>query len=184
MTEQLIEIGRRLHETRLIMEFTAENFASLAGVTVSELEDYENGKKDFSFSFLYTAAGILGIDVVDLMSGQSPTLSTCCLVRAGDGYAINRRAAYQYKHLAFTFKNKMAEPFMVCVEPKDEKPVLHAHEGQEFNYMVTGRMTFYIGELSYELSPGDSVFFDSGVPHAMRALDNASATFLAVVLKK
>ncbi|MCL2030086.1 MAG: XRE family transcriptional regulator [Oscillospiraceae bacterium] len=185
MTEQLREMGRRLAGLRQIMDYTPASFAKAADVTVEELTAYENGEKDFSFSFLYNAAELLGVDVVDLLSGQSPRLSTCCLVRRGEGLSVDRRAAYAYKHLAFNFRGKMAEPFLVTVESREggESPALHAHEGQEFNYLLEGRLSFHIGEIVYELSSGDSIYFDSGTPHAMRALDGGAATFLAVVMK-
>ena len=182
MTKQLKEIGTRLSALRAIREMTPEKFSAEAGITTEELAAYEEGTKDFSFSFLYNAANILSVDVIDLMSGESPTLSGWCLVRKGEGYTIDRRAAYKYNHLAFTFRNKKAEPFMVTVEPKGEKPVLHAHDGQEFNWMVTGRMMFYIASREYVLDPGDSVYFNASIPHAMQALDDKPAQFLAVVM--
>ena len=182
MTEQLREIGRRLSDLRSIMEIGETEFCAATGVTPDELSAYEKGEKDFSFSFLYSAAGLLGVDIMDIMSGDSPKLSTCSIVRAGEGFAVDRRASYSYRHLASTFKQKKAEPFLVTVEPKEETPTLHAHEGQEFNYMVSGRMMFYIGEMSYELGVGDSVFFDAAVPHAMKALGGEAARFLAVVI--
>jgi quercetin dioxygenase-like cupin family protein len=73
---------------------------------------------------------------------------------------------------------------MVTVHPNETEPKLHAHDGQELNLMVEGRMRFYFGELTYELSQGDSVYFDSGTPHAMRALDGKPAKFLAAVMKE
>jgi transcriptional regulator with XRE-family HTH domain len=182
MTEQLKEIGLRLSALRKIAEMTPEVFCEKAGVTTEVLAAYEKGELDFSFSFLYNAARILGVDVVDLMSGDSPHLSNWCLVRKGEGYAIDRRAAYKYNHLAFTFRKKKAEPFMVTVEPKEETPTLHAHDGQEFNWLVSGRMRFFISDKDYVLEPGDSVYFNSSIPHAMQALDNAPAQFLAVVI--
>ncbi|MDL2273107.1 XRE family transcriptional regulator [Oscillospiraceae bacterium OttesenSCG-928-G22] len=184
MTEQLREIGRRLAALRDILELSAAEMANRLEMTEEEYLAYERGERDFSFSFLYNAAGVLGVDVLDLMSGESPKLSVCTVVRGGGGYEIERRKAYKYKHLAFTFRDKKAEPFLVTVEPKaEETPVLHGHAGQEFNYMVKGSMQFMIGDMSYELAEGDSVYFDSGVPHAMRALGGESATFLAVVMK-
>jgi transcriptional regulator with XRE-family HTH domain len=182
MTEQLIEIGRRLSVLRNIMEISPAEFCGKTGVTVDELNAYEKGELDFSFSFLYNAARVLGVDVMDLMSGDSPRLSNWCLVRKGDGYSIDRRASYKYNHLAFTFREKKAEPFLVTVEPKDDTPVLHAHDGQEFNWMVSGRMKFFISDVSYILEPGDSMYFNSSIPHAMQALDNSPAQFLAVVM--
>ena len=186
MTEQLREIGGRLAALRDIEGIDKISFSEQCGVTTEELEEYERGERDFSFSFLYNAAQVLSVDVVDLMSGDSPKLSACCLTRAGEGYAIDRRAIYNYRHLAFTFKNKLAEPFMVTVEPRGDigSPELHAHDGQEFNLMVEGQMRFYIGELTYDLEPGDSIYFDSSYKHAMRALGGKPAKFLAVVIQK
>ena len=182
MTEQLKEIGFRLSALRNIAEMTPEIFCEKTGVTAQELAAYEKGELDFSFSFLYNAARVLDVDVIDLMSGDSPRLSDWCIVRKGEGYAIDRRAAYKYSHLAFTFRDKKAEPFLVTVEPKDTSPTLHDHKGQEFNWMVSGRMRFYISSMEYILEPGDSVYFNASIPHAMQALDNSPAQFLAVVI--
>jgi len=166
------------------MEIPAQKMADDLKISLDEYSAYERGQRDFSFSFLYNAANILGVDVVDIISGESPKLTKCALVRNGGGLDITRRKAYDYKHLAFTFINKKAEPFMVTVEPKSTaEPTRHAHEGQEFDYMLAGRMDFYFGDIKYELNEGDSVYFDSGEPHAMKATGDAPAKFLAVVIK-
>jgi transcriptional regulator with XRE-family HTH domain len=183
LTQQLIDIGVRLSALREIMDKTPEEMAAATGVARDDYAAYERGEKDFSFSFLYNAANALGVDVLDIMSGESPKLSECCIVRGGDGYDVARREAYDYKHLAFTFRNKLAEPFMVSVEPDYDsgKPHFASHAGQEFNYMVSGSMNFYIGDMVYRLNPGDSVYFNSALPHGMKAQDGKTAKFLAVV---
>lgn len=184
MTDQLQQIGERMKALREIEEIDVPTMASRYEISVDDYMLYEEGKKDFSFSFLNNAASILGVDVIDIISGDSPKLSTACLVKKGEGYEIDRRAAYNYKHLAFTFRKKLAEPFLVTVEPKKETvPEQHAHDGQEFNYVVEGEMTFYIGNITYVLGEGDSIYFDSGVPHAMKANNNRACRFLAVVMK-
>ena len=187
MTEQLSEIGGRLGALRDIMDIPAEKMAADMKLSVDEYIAYERGERDFSFSFLQNAATIFGVDIVDIISGESPKLTKCAVVRKGEGYDIIRRKAYDYKHLAFTFSNKKAEPFMVTVEPKQDSEltelVLHSHEGQEFNYMVSGSMEFYLEDKFYELSEGDSVYFDSGIPHAMKAVGEQPAKFIAVVIK-
>ncbi len=185
MTDQLQEMGKRLKALREIEDISLEGMAKRCEIPLDEYISFENGEKDFSFSFLYQAASILGVDVVDLMSGDSPKLSTCTMVKKGGGFEVKRREAYNYKHLAFTFRNKMAEPFMVTVEPKEDSvPTLHSHDGQEFNYVVEGSMVFYIGEISYVLEEGDSIYFDSGIPHAMKATNGRPCKFLAIVMKK
>ena len=66
MTEQLKEIGTRLQTLREIMDMTVEELAAACEVSPEELEAYEKGEKDFSFSFLYNVANVLGVDVLDL----------------------------------------------------------------------------------------------------------------------
>jgi quercetin dioxygenase-like cupin family protein len=182
MTEQLMEIGARLKALREIMDYTPQLLAEKMEMQESEYLKYEKGEMDFSFSFLYTAANILGVDVLDLMSGESPKLARMTVVRDGQGYDISRRKAYNYKHLAYTFRDKKAEPFLVTVEPSEASPKLHDHDGQEFDYMLSGTMIFYLGDSITTLNAGDSVYYDSSIPHAMKA-EGGAARFLAVVIK-
>jgi len=183
MTEQLIEIGGRLRGLRSVMDISTEKMAEDMKLDVQEYLAFERGEHDFSFSFLFNAANILGVDIVDIISGETPKLTTCCLVRKGEGFDIRRREAYDYKHLAFTFRKKKAEPFIVTVEPNSDEVELHTHEGQEFNYMISGSMEFHLDDMSYELNEGDSVYFDSSIPHAMKATGKHPAEFIAVVMK-
>ena len=184
MTDQLLEIGGRLKGLRSIMDIPAEKMAQDMKLELGEYNAYERGERDFSFSFLFNAANLLGVDILDIMSGETPKLTKCALVRKGEGYDIARREAYGYKHLAYTFSKKKAEPFMVTVEPdKSTEVTMHSHEGQEFDYMVSGKMEFHLEDMIYELCEGDSVYYDSSIPHAMRAGSGQSAKFIAVVIK-
>ena len=183
MTDQLHEIGARLAALRDFCDTSAEEMAAQLKLPLEDYLAYENGEKDFSFSFLYNASSILGVDILDLMSGETPKLSMCSVVRSGQGYSIKKEDAYDYKHLAYTFRSKKAEPFLVTVEPNDEEPHMHNHEGQEFNYVVSGKMMFYIGEFEHELHEGDSVYFDSNIPHAEKALGDDEEKFIAVAIR-
>jgi len=185
MTEQLSDIGKRLGALRDVMGISAAKMSADLKIGDDEYIAYERGEKDFSFSFLYNAAGLLGVDIVDIISGESPKLTTCAVVRKGEGYAIARQESYDYKHLAFMFSNKNAEPFMVTAQPESSSSELvpHSHEGQEFNYMISGRMTFHHDGRVYELREGDSVYFDASVPHGIKVNGAEPAKFIAVVIK-
>lgn len=183
MTEQLMEIGIRLKALREISDYTIGDMAREIGISEEEYEKYEHGENDFSFSFLFNAAQVLGVDVSDLMSGVSPRLSTFSLVRAGRGFKVERRQAYSYMALAHTFRDKRAEPFLVTVEPMETMPDLHAHDGQEFQYLLEGEAKVVIGDSAFTMQPGDAIYFNSSSPHALTALGDKSAQFLAVVIK-
>ena len=181
--QQLHDIALRIASLRDICDLSPKQMAEKLGLTEEEYLRQESGEKDFAISFLCKVADIFGVDVLDLMSGDSPTLSLCCVVKNGEGYDVKRNKRYDYKHLAFTFRNKKAEPFMVTVEPNNEPPVMNTHEGQEFDYVVSGTMQFFIGDISYVLEEGDSVYFDSSVPHAEKAMGDKPTKFIAVVIK-
>ncbi|MCL1831018.1 MAG: XRE family transcriptional regulator [Oscillospiraceae bacterium] len=184
MTEQLVEIGGRLKGLRSLMDITLEQMAKDMNIDKDEYLAYEQGQRDFSFSFLFNVANRLGVDILDIISGDTPKLMTCALVRKGEGYVIERRDAYEYKHLAFTFNNKKAEPFLVSVEPQESEVVLpHSHDGQEFNYVISGSLEFSIDGMTYTLNEGDSVYFDSNIIHSIRAIGNETSSFIAVVVK-
>lgn len=183
MEEQLIEMGHRLRELREINGLSEEQIAEKLGVTKEEYVAHEEGKRDFSFSFMFNVATIFGVDVFNLLSGKSPKLSDCAVVRNGREFFIKKEGAYDYKHLAFTFKNKKAEPFFVMSMPGEEDEVLHSHEGQEFNFVLSGKMRFRIGDISYDLDKGDSVYFNSKIKHGIKVLGDKPVKFLAVVIK-
>ncbi len=183
MNEQIKDIGMRLSFIRQDCEVPAETMAAKLGIGIDEYKAYERGEKDFSFSFLLNAAEILGVDVLEIISGSSPTLSMCCMVEKGKGYSVKRETGYDYKHLAYTFKNNKADPLLVTSICDDKPALLHVHEGQEFNYVLSGKITFYLGDISYELEAGDSVYFDSGIPHAQKCTGGEPAKWLAVVIK-
>ena len=166
------------------MDIPAEKMAEEMKLDLDEYIAYECGQRDFSFSFLFNAANRLGVDVIDIISGDTPKLTTCALVRKGEGYDIKREEAYDYKHLAFTFSKKKSEPFLVTVEPdKNGEVNLHSHDGQEFDYMLSVKMEFHLENKVYELNEGDSIYYDSSIPHLMKAVGGQAAKFIAVVVK-
>ena len=73
---------------------------------------------------------------------------------------------------------------LVTVEPKpDQQRVeLNSHPGQEFNYVLSGTLQVFIDGYEVVLYPGDSIYFDSGIEHGMKALNGEPAQFLAVII--
>ncbi|HBJ76730.1 MAG TPA: transcriptional regulator, partial [Porphyromonadaceae bacterium] len=74
-------------------------------------------------------------------------------------------------------------PFMVTIEPKGEDEPMHlnSHAGQEFNYIVEGRVIVRVGGKDLILEAGDSIYFNSALPHGLKALDGRNVTMLAII---
>lgn len=184
MTElQLVSI--RIKDLREIEGLSPEDVANKAGIPIDEYLAYETGTSDFSFSHLFNIANVLGVDISDLLTGESPKLKGYIITRNGQGLAFDRRKQYHYQHLAYNFKNKLAEPFIVTVteDLNGVKKQAHSHSGQEFDYVIEGKLHINLGGNDIVLLPGDSVYYDSSIPHVMYALDG-ECKFIAVVIKE
>lgn len=125
------------------------------------------------------------MDISDLLTGESPKLHGYVLTRRGQGLKFNRRQQYEYHHLAYNFRDKLAEPFIVTVRedaPGTQKQA-HSHEGQEFDYVLEGTLKIVLGGNELYLQPGDSLYYDSSLPHVMYAVEG-DCRFIAVVIKE
>lgn len=184
MQDQIQMVAMRIRDLREISGLTAEEVAEKSGVSLEDYTAYEEGTKDFSFSHLFNIAETLGVDISDLLTGESPKLMGYILTRCGEGYAFERRKAYKYEHLAYNFRDKKAEPFIVTVEYDGRLTgkEAHSHEGQEFDYVLDGEMKIVLGGNEIYLKNGDSVYYDSSIPHAMYACER-DTKFIAVVIK-
>jgi quercetin dioxygenase-like cupin family protein len=181
MSEQLEAIGRRVAEMREINGLSAEALARQIGIAPETYRRYESGAEDIPVGVLMQIAQGFDVELTALLTGEDPRLHVYSVTRAGEGVQVDRRTDYDYEALAYNFVNKKCEPFLVTVEPGGEAS-LNTHPGHEWDYLLEGRMQIVIGEHEITLEEGDSIYFDASRPHAMRALDESPAKFLAVVI--
>ena len=188
MDAQIIAIAERIKGLREILELSVPEMAQTCGVTEQEYAEYESGKKDFTFTFLYKCAKRLGVDITELMTGEPPRLSGYTLTRKGEGLPIKRRKGFDYENMAYLFRDKIAEPFIVTAKYSAEEesaPIaLSVHEDQEFDMVLSGSLKFvYEGHVEI-LHEGDCVYYDSRRGHGMIATGGKDCKFLAVVMRK
>lgn len=187
MDPNIKEVAGRIRALREDMDFTMQEMAEATGRSVAEYAAQESGDQDLSFTFLSKCAAKLGVDVIDLLTGETPHLTGYSLTRAADGLSIKRRAGFEYLHKAPHFKGKLAEPFLVTspyLEEEQDKPIhLSYHKGQEIDYILSGRMRFAYEDHVEELEAGDLLMYDSGRGHGMIAIGGEPCKFLAIVMK-
>lgn len=183
MNEQIKQIAERLAGLRDVLEITPEEMAATCGLTPEEYLRLESGTVDISVSVLHQISQAYGVELTTLMFGDEPKMSSYFITRKGKGIAVERTKAYKYQSLAAGFTNRKADPFLVTVHPKpDDALYLNTHPGQEFNLVLKGRMLLQINGKDLILEEGDSVYFNSQLPHGMKALDGEKVRFLAIIL--
>jgi mannose-6-phosphate isomerase-like protein (cupin superfamily) len=184
MADEVREITARVRVLREIEEISGETLARELGFDPEEYNKWESGEKDFPIGALVEIAVRFKVDLTELVSGATPKLKTYCLTRAGHAPEVSRRPMYAYWNLAYNFHRKKGEPFLVEANSDTEsKPLsLNTHPGQEFDYVLEGRLLISVGGHETELGPGDSIYYDSNEPHGMKAVGGGRARFLALVL--
>jgi transcriptional regulator with XRE-family HTH domain len=188
MEDIIREIGERLRDMREIMNVSAAEMAAVTDVSETEYLAIENGKKDIGFTFLFKAARYMNLDLTELLTGEAPRLSNYAIIRKGEGLPISRRRGFSYQNLAYQFKHRLIEPFLVTAPyetgAESSEITLNTHEGQEMDYLLSGSLRMRIGEHEEILNVGDTIYYDSGTPHGMVAIDGMPCQFMAIVIGK
>ena len=180
MIPQVEQIAARVRELRDILDIDAAHVAEKIGVSKETYDAYESAKTDIPVGKLYLMASEMGVDPTVLLAGQTPRMEEYTVIRGGKGVTVERYAGYRFTSLAFNFKNRDMEPMIVSLLPSDEMPELVTHAGQEFNYVLEGKVAVTIGKKTHILEAGDSVYFNPALPHGQHAVD-APAKFLTVI---
>ena len=179
------DVANRIRSLREDNDFTIDEMAIATGRSAEEYAARESGDMDLTFTFVYKCAKKLGVDVVELLTGESPRLKHYEIVRAGEGLPLERHTDFHYLHKAPHFKDRLGEPFLVDVpyqEASQTEPIhLSYHEGQEFDFVIKGHLRFRFENHFEEAGPGDTLFYDSGRGHGIIAIGGEDAQILAVV---
>ncbi|MDO5571568.1 MAG: XRE family transcriptional regulator [Bacteroidales bacterium] len=183
MNQEIAQIAERLKGLREVLEIGIDEISQICGISQQQYKDIESGKVDIPVSILQRISQHYNIELATLMFGDEARMSSYYLTRAGKGPAVERTKAYKYQALATGFKDRRVNPFIVTVEPDDKKEMtLNSHPGQEFNLIIKGTMLININGKELVLNQGDSIYFDSSLSHGMKALNNQTVQFLAIIM--
>jgi transcriptional regulator with XRE-family HTH domain len=166
MLDDAVEIyevlGNRVRQTRTARGITLEQLATLTGFTTSYLSKIENRRKVPPIATLARIARALEVDIAYFFEGERATEDeTVSVVRANERQPVIRGGTtfgYDYEGLAHTKRNKHMEPFVFTFPSSMSKDVSFEHEGEEFVFVLSGRVKFEAGGRSWVLQAGDSLY--------------------------
>ena len=183
---QLSAIASRLREMREIMGWSPEEMAEKTDVSTEEYVRYEAGRMDMPFTFILKSAQAFNMELTELLEGHNAFLSSYTVTRRGKGESTAREEGIAISNLAPKFKDKIAEPYWVRYEyseKQQQEPIhLTTHRGQEFDLVLHGSLKVQVGEHTEILHEGDSIYYNSSLPHGMIAVEGQDCVFCAVVL--
>lgn len=184
MNDDLIVLGGRLREIRKKKGLTLQQLAERTGLTAGLLSKIENLRTSPSLSVLSDLAKALDTDISELFlsSNQISGSRKWRHFPAGSFRTIDREenSGFSYKLiLESRLSGDRQQVMLVEVEPGAEREAVSG-DGNEFLYMISGRLNYRIGDDVIALRPGDVLFFDSSVPHVPENRYPEKAVMLAV----
>jgi mannose-6-phosphate isomerase-like protein (cupin superfamily) len=177
------QIPGRIRELRDILGISAIDISKDIAIPTETYLKYESGEMDIPISILYKIAAQLGVDATVLLTGEDPRMDTASVCRKGKGVKIERYPGYEFSSLAYNFKGRTIEPLLVYLDPSKEPAAPVTHSGQEFNYVIEGKMKITVGPREYILETGDSIYFDAGLPHGQAAVEGP-AQFITIIQER
>lgn len=177
----MIELAQRLKSIRVERGLTLEEVASKAGLTRGWLSKVENFRVTPSLPALSSIAGILGVTMAELFSGleDRPPL---VVVTKGERKLIRRDEDVSdllYHSLAHSRPGREMDPFVITVPKSSSRPKM-AHAGEEFLFVLSGRLRLEFDDASHDLEEGDSAYFDGDHPHSIVCIGSRAAEILVV----
>ncbi len=186
MKDQVNEVVTRIRDMQDIKGYTDEELAAKAEVDMEHFNAYMNGKAELPFTFVHKCALAFGLEMTELIEGQSARLSSYNVVRGGMGLTTANEDGELIQNLAPYFKKKLAEPYLVTYDYAEELQNLPIHTtmhaGQEFDYIVEGSLKVQVGEHVEILNAGDSIYYASNKPHGMIAVGGKACKFIAMIM--
>jgi len=182
-----IKVGEKIKKLREEKGISLQEFAQRTGFSSAILSQIENHMVSPPLGTLIAVAKALDVEIGCFFEDVREAPFT--IVRHDQRKNISRVASkmgkkygYSYESLAFDMKGRHMEPFLVTLEPvtvKDGRT--YAHEGEEFIFVLEGRMQVQLGDHTDILEPGDSIYFNSMIPHLVLTADDKDTKIVAVI---
>ncbi len=180
-----LDIGNQVRKLRNQREFTLRELSEMTGLSKPNLSQIENNIVTPPVSTLLKISTALGVPIGYFFQNTSHG-GNIVVVREKDRYGIAKGShistiGYQYEPLAYPRVDKNMEPFIVHMEERNlEDVVFNNHRGEEFLFLLEGRLEFICGDSTIILEKGDSLYFDSSMPHAYRGLSGTAEALVVI----
>jgi transcriptional regulator with XRE-family HTH domain len=185
MDNTIKNLGKRIKQIRIRKGLTQEALSGRSGLTKSYISLLEAGKKIPAISTLSGIAVALGMTIGDFFESTDDS-SDVAVVRKNERVQMPKKGTpfgYVYEAIGLQKKDRMMDPFIVTVLPADKpkaKRVEFQHAGEEFDFVIEGRIKYIVNNREYVLEEGDSIYFDSTMRHRVEAIGKKPAVTLSV----
>lgn len=188
-----LNLGKKIRALRTQQGLTLQEISDRAGVSKPQLSQIENNIAAPPIATLIKISKALGVKISHFFQEQTSE-ERIVVVRKDERHGLKKLShhdhdysdiGYRYESLAYPMADKHMEPFIAEFAPHGESKLFYnTHKGEEFLFVLEGRLEFRGGRTSHLLEPGDSIYFDSSISHALTAIESPAKAIVIVFTPK
>jgi len=173
-------LGKRIKELRLEQELSLSELSRKTLFSKGHLSQIENGKSSPTISCLAKIASVLGKDIVDFFQ-PTDLRQYKVLPESKRNELEDKETGIKYEILTRNFGKQKIEALVWNIEPEDNiVKMTHSHRGEQLCVILEGKLELRLGIKKQTLEAGDSIHFDTTIPHSWRTVPNLKTTALLI----
>lgn len=190
MSDPNFNVGEKIKLLRAEKGMSLEAVSKESGISELTLSGIEDHTVLPPLGDIVSLAKVFEVTVGELFGDSAD--SPFCIVRSDDRKTVNRFSSatsksggYSYESLGHQKQNRKMEPFLVTLRPSEVVPLeTSKHVGEEILFVLEGQVEVQLADHTDILFPGDSIYYDSTLPHLVTCHGNEPATIFAVIYAK
>ena len=182
-----VQVGDRIRRLRESRGMSLQQLADRTGFSAALLTQIENRMTSPALGTLVKIANAFDASVSAFIGGKEE--GEFSIVRKEDRKIVSRvglkeggKTAYTYEALGAGKAGRRMEPFLVRLKPLADRHVArNSHEGEEFLYVLSGKVEIFLADYADVLSEGDCIYYNSTIPHHVHSAEAEEAVIVAVI---
>jgi transcriptional regulator with XRE-family HTH domain len=182
-----VQVGDRIRQLRESRGVSLQQLADRTGFSAALLAQIENRMTSPSLGTLVKIANAFEVSVSSFIGGTEEREFS--IVRREDRRIVSRvglkeggKTTYTYEALGAGKAGRKMEPFLVRLKPLTDRQVSrNSHDGEEFIYVLSGRVEVFLDDYADVLTDGDCIYYNSTISHHVHSADEGEAVILAVI---
>ena len=169
-----MEIGQKIKELRLRAGLTQGELADRCELTKGYISQLENDLTSPSIASLKDILQTLGSTLTDFFASDEDEK----LVFGNNDYFTKESDDSKIVWLVPTAQKNMVEPIKLTLSPRAKTERDLPHEGEEFGYLLSGKVKLVVGKRTFIVSEGESFYYRADKAHYIENIGNSDAVVL------